>query len=126
MQPADIERYVSKWLVYSMLVGRYSSGAPEADINFDIERIIRQGIEEYANNRFSAELSSAFWEAALPQNMNTSSSISPYFRLFRAAQVKSGDKGFLSRDITVRDLIENKSDVHHLFPRGYLKDKGLS
>lgn len=126
MPPADIERYVGRWFVYSMLVGRYSAGAPETDINFDIERIARQGIEEYTNDRFNAELSPAFWEAALPQNMNTSVSISPYFRLFRAAQVKAGDKGFLSRDITVRDLIENKSDVHHLFPRAYLKSKGLS
>src|SRR5690348_14171906 len=45
---------------------------------------------------------------------------------FQAAQVKMNDKGFLSRDITVQDLILNRSDVHHLFPRNYLKGKGLS
>jgi hypothetical protein len=32
--------------------------------------------------------------------MDTSSSISPYFMAYKAAQVKLGDKGFLSRDIT--------------------------
>jgi len=37
-----------------------------------------------------------------------------------------GDKGFLSRDITVRDLLLNRADVHHLFPRKYLKDQGLT
>jgi hypothetical protein len=58
--------------------------------------------------------------------MNTSSSISPYFRVFQAAQVKLGDKGFLSRDITVRDLILNKCDVHHLYPRNHLKGQGLN
>ena len=58
--------------------------------------------------------------------MNTSSSSSPYFRVFQAAQVKLGDKGFLSRDITVRDLILNKCDVHHLYPRNHLKGQGLS
>lgn len=126
MAPATIERYVSRWFVYSMLVGRYSAGAPETDINYDIERIAQQGIETYAEDRFNAELSPNFWEASLPQSMNTPVSISPYFRLFRAAQVKAGDKGFLSRDITVRDLIENRSDVHHLFPKQYLKVNNFS
>lgn len=124
--PATIERYVSRWFVYSMLVGRYSAGAPETDINYDIERIAQYGIETYAEDRFNAELSPSFWEASLPQSMNTPVSISPYFRLFRAAQVKAGNKGFLSRDITVRDLIENRSDVHHLFPKQYLKSNDFS
>jgi hypothetical protein len=62
----------------------------------------------------------------LPQQMDTSSSNSPYFLVFQAAQVKLNDKGFLSRDITVQDLILNRTDVHHLFPRHYLKGKGLA
>lgn len=57
--------------------------------------------------------------------MNTSVASSPYFRLFQAAQIKLNDRGFLSRDITVRELIEVKSDVHHVFPRDYLKKSGL-
>ena len=36
------------------------------------------------------------------------------------------DTGFLSRDIIVRDLIEVQSDVHHIFPRNYLKKNGMS
>ena len=126
MPRQDVERYVRKWFVYSMLAGRYSSGAPETDIDYDIARIAQMGIETYARDRFAGELSDAFWEASLPQNLNTSSSTSPYFRVFRAAQVKMGEKGFLSRDISVRDLIENKSDVHHLFPREYLKQRGMT
>jgi hypothetical protein len=58
--------------------------------------------------------------------MNTSVASSPYFRVFEAAQVKMNDLGFLSRDITVRELIEVKSDVHHVFPRDYLKKNGLA
>ena len=40
--------------------------------------------------------------------------------------MKLGDLGFLSRDITVRDLLLNRSDVHHVFPRNHLKKKGLA
>jgi hypothetical protein len=34
--------------------------------------------------------------------------------------------GFLSSDITIRDLILNKCDLHHLYPKRHLKDQGLS
>ena len=58
--------------------------------------------------------------------METSSSISPYFRLFKAAQVKMNDLGLPSRDITVRELIQLKGDEHHIFPRGFLKKHSLT
>jgi hypothetical protein len=45
---------------------------------------------------------------------------------YQAAQVKSGDKGFLSRDITVLDLLMNRVDVHHVYPKKYLKTQGLA
>jgi len=57
--------------------------------------------------------------------MNTSVATSPFFKLYQAAQINSNDHGFLSKDITVRDLILVKSDVHHIFPRGYLKKHGI-
>lgn len=47
------------------------------------------------------------------------------FSGFLAAQVKMKDKGFLSKDITVEDLISIKGDVHHIFPKDYLKRVGL-
>ena len=58
--------------------------------------------------------------------MDTSSGQSPYFLAYKAAQVKLGDKGFLSRDITVQDLVMNRSDAHHVYPRNYLKKQGLA
>ncbi len=108
----------------SVLTGRYSS-SPETTFEFDIRQIHSQGISAYTDNLIRAELSDAFWEASLPQSMNTSVASSPYFRLFQAAQIKNNELGFLSRDLTMRELIEVKSDVHHIFPRDYLKKKGL-
>jgi hypothetical protein len=107
----------------SMLTGRYS-GSPETTFDYDIRQVQAQGIHAYADDLLRGELSEAFWEALLPQGMNTSVGSSPYFRVFQAAQVKLNDLGFLSRDITVRELIEVKSDVHHVFPRDYLKKNG--
>ncbi len=122
---ADIQRAVRRWFVMSVLRGRYSA-SPESAIDNDIRQIYQLGFDQYASAIEKAELSDAFWDSLLPQEMVTSSGSSPYFRVFQSAQVKLNDKGFLSRDITVQDLIKNKSDAHHLFPRNYLKKIGLT
>lgn len=67
------------------------------------------------------ELPDSFWTGMLPQFMTTSSIKSPYFICYQAAQVKLGDRGFLSRDITATDLLLNRADVHHVYPRQHLK-----
>jgi hypothetical protein len=122
---ADIEQAVRRWFVMSVLTGRYS-GSPESTFDYDIRQIHEQGFDRYSNAVVSAELSDAYWNSMLPQEMNTSSAISPSFKVFQAAQVKLNDRGFLSKDITVSDLILNRSDVHHIFPKGFLKKAGMS
>lgn len=122
---ADIESAVRRWFVMSVLTGRYSA-SPESTFDFDIRQMHEQGFEAFGSAMFAGELSDAFWDALLPQEMNTSSSTSPYFRVFQAAQVKLGDRGFLSKDIKVLDLILNRCDVHHLYPRNHLKGQGLT
>jgi hypothetical protein len=125
IRPSEIERAVRRWFVMSLLTGRYS-GSPETTFDYDIRQMHEQGFNQYGNAIISAELSEAFWDSLLPQEMNTSSGISPYFKVYQASQVKMIDKGFLSRDIAVTDLILNRSDFHHVFPKGYLKKYGLT
>ncbi len=122
---AEIERLVRRWYVMSLLRGRYS-GSPETTFDFDIRQIEARGLSTYSDAVIDAELPESFWTTLLPQEMNTSSASSPYFLVYQAAQVKLGDLGFLSRDITVRDLLLNRSDVHHVYPRNYLKGQGLT
>lgn len=122
---AEVERFVRRWFVMSILTGRYSA-SPESTIDYDIRQIHTQGYESFSDIVFRSELSDAFWDSGLPQSMDTSVASSPYFRLFQAAQVMANDKGFLSKDITVRELVEVKSDVHHIFPRDYLKKHGMA
>ena len=122
--PADIERFVRKWFVLSMLTGRYS-GASESQFDFDIRNISTRDFGGFLYDAESADLSDTFWNVALTQNMNTSVASSPYFNVYLAAQVKANDNGFLSKDITVNDLITFKGDIHHIFPREYLKSEGL-
>lgn len=122
--PADIEKYVRRWFVLSILTGRYSS-SPESQFDFDIRNISTRNFKEFLADVENAELSEAFWSASLIQSLNTPVSSSPYFNVYLATQVKSNDRGFLSKDINVKDLITQRGDIHHIFPREYLKDKGL-
>lgn len=121
---AELERMVRRWFAMSMLTGRYS-GNPETTFDFDIRQFEARGVLRHAAAVIDAVMTDGFWRTGLPQNMETSSANSPYFMAFQAAQIKLGDKGFLSRDITVRDLVLNRSDVHHVFPKNFLKKQGV-
>lgn len=123
---ADLERLVRRWYAMSILRGRYA-GSPETAFDLDIRQVEARGLVDYVAAVIESELPESFWTGMLPQLMDTSSGQSPYFLAYKAAQVKLGDKGFLSRDITVLDLLLNRSDVHHVYPKNYLKSKhGLS
>jgi hypothetical protein len=122
---AKIESTVRRWFVFSLLTGRYS-GSSETNFDYDIRQFHDVGFENFLSAAERGQLSDAFWNVALPEEMNSSSANSPYFKVFLAAQVKNNDKGFLSRDITATDLILNRCDVHHIFPKNYLKKGGLA
>lgn len=126
LPPHDLERLVRRWYAMSILRGRYTTGAPETTIDLDVRQIAARGLVTYTNAVLENELPETFWTGMLPQLMDTSSARSPYFLAFKAAQTKLGDRGFLSRDITVRDLMLNRSDAHHVFPRAYLKGEGVT
>jgi hypothetical protein len=119
-----LESYVRRWLVYSILTGRYS-GSPESAFDFDIKQISTKPFDQYLKEKEEGELSDAFWNASLPQSLDTSVASSPYFHVFLASQVKANDRGFLSKDVLVSDLISLRGDIHHLFPKDYLKKNGM-
>jgi hypothetical protein len=125
MPAADLESLVRRWYAMSILRGRYT-GSPETAFDVDIRQIAERGLGVYAHSVIENELPDSYWTGMLPQLMDTSSGQSPYFLAYQAAQVKLGDKGFLSRDISVLDLLLNRSDVHHVYPKAHLKTLGLS
>ncbi len=125
VNPAVIESLVRKWIVLSILTGRYS-GSPESVIDYDIKRFTEQDPEQFLKNTEDGELSDAFWNTVLIQRLDTSLSSSPYFLTFLMAQVKKGARGFLSSQIDVQSLIEQRGDIHHIFPKKYLQKNGVN
>lgn len=123
IDPSIIEKSVKKWFVMSLLLGRYS-GSPESQFDSDIRQVSKQGAEKILQSIEEAELSDAFWNVRLVQELDKSTINSPFLNLFLAAQIKASDQGFLSTDITVGNMISHRGDIHHLFPKEYLKANG--
>jgi len=122
--PANIENYVRRWFVLSLLTGRYS-GSAESSIDYDSKQIANKPFDQFLQEVEEADLSDAFWNASLVQSLDSSVSSSPYFLVYLASQAKANDKGFLSKEITVSDLITYRGDIHHIFPRDFLKKNGM-
>jgi hypothetical protein len=126
LHAAELERLVRRWYAFGLLNRRYSKGNPETDIDYDIRQIDAQGLQKHCDATIAAQLSDNYWENLLPMQLDIASTRNAAFLAFQAAQVKAGDKGFLSRDITVLDLLMNRTDVHHVYPKKHLKEQGKS
>jgi hypothetical protein len=123
---AKINKVVRKWFVLSILTGRYS-GSAESTFEFDVRRFDQtKDVEAYLHHTEEGELSAAFWSNILVTRLNTSVTSSPFFPLFLMAQIKGGDKAFLSKETEVRHLIEERGDIHHIFPKKYLQSHGYN
>jgi len=122
---SQIERLVSKWFVFSVLTSRYG-GSPESTFDYDIRQMENRPFADYLDLVEKTEMSESFWAFALPRRLDTSVSSNPVFHVFLASLVKGQEKGFLSRDITVANIILYKGDVHHIFPKNYLKNNNKS
>ena len=118
----EVKRLVQKWYVLSVLTGRYSS-SPESAFARDIRLINEQGVVTTLRDIEAATLSKTFWEIAVVQNLMVTSTNNPTYLVYLAAQVMMNDISLLSNNVLVRELIDG-GDVHHIFPKEYLKANG--
>ena len=121
---AQIKRYVQKWFVLTTLTSRYI-GSPESQMDRDMRSIQEKGFINFISEVESSALSDTFWTVTLPQNLETSSINSPAFNVFLAAQIHLGCDSLLMHGLKISDLITISGDIHHIFPRAYLKKNGV-
>ena len=121
LESAKIEQFVKKWFVMSVLTGRYST-SPESTFDSDIKNITKD-FARHLKFIEDSELSDVFWNVVLLSELEKSNSNNSFLNVFFASQVKDNDKGFLSSDMTIRDIINGRGDIHHIFPKAYLKKK---
>ena len=120
----QIKRYVQKWFVMSTLTARYI-GSPESVMDRDMRTIAEKGFVNFLAEVEASALSDTFWTVTLPQNLESSSINTPAFNTFIAAQINLNCNSLLMNGTKVSDLITIAGDVHHIFPRAYLKANGI-
>lgn len=119
----EVKRLVQKWYVLSVLTGRYSN-SPESAFARDLRLISENGVVATLKDIEAATLSETFWNIAVVQNLMITSTNNPTYLIYLAAQVMNNDISLLSNNVLVRELIDD-GDVHHIFPKEYLKSKGF-
>lgn len=125
VQNAQIKRYVQKWFVLSTLTSRYI-GSPETQMDRDMRNIGEKRFLKFLAEVEASALSESFWDVTLPQYLETSSINSPAFNIFLAAQINRNCNSLLMRGTKISDLITISGDVHHIFPKAYLKKNGVT
>lgn len=120
-----IKHYVAKWFVMATLTSRYI-GSPESQMDFDIKRIREKGFLSFFHEVEEANLSETFWNVRLVQSLETPVANSPFFNVFLAAQIYFGDNALFSNGTKVGYLITLMGDVHHIFPKQYLRKSGYN
>lgn len=120
----QIKHLVQKWFVLSTLTGRYV-GSPESVMSRDIRNIAEKGFLQFEQEAEASALSDTFWKVTLPQNLETTSVNSPAFNTFLAAQDYLKSSSMLMKGTMISDLITISGDMHHIFPKAYLKKNGV-
>ena len=123
MGEAESQGYVKRWMVMSMFIGRYS-GSAESRIDEDIKQINDKGIAAYLIQMEQANLGPGFWDFGIINDLETSSVNNNAYNLYLAAQVNNNAVAFLSKNMKISALIEQRGDVHHIFPKKYLMNNG--
>lgn len=117
-------KIVKRWFVMTLLTGR-AVGSFESTWETDLRRISEQGAENYLRVIETSELGDGFWEVALLQQLVSPSKRSPAFQIYLAARVSKGGRGFLSKSVSVAQMIEGHGDMHHIVPKNYLIKNGF-
>jgi len=125
MAESETHGYIKRWLILSMFIGRYS-GSAESSIDEDIKQINEKGIAAYLSQMEQAHLGDGFWDFGIINDLETSSVNNNAYNLYLAAQVTAGSEAFLSKSMKISTLIEQRGDIHHIFPKKYLMNNGYA
>ena len=125
---------ISRWFFMAHTTGRYTN-SPEAQLEADLRRLLDIGT--FDGEMFCQELdrgiravfTNDFWEISLPNMLDTAAAKSPALSSYWAA-LNLLDAESLFSGQAIRDLFDAQDaprslERHHLFPKGYLRTKGI-
>jgi hypothetical protein len=132
---ATMRQAAAEFFAMASMTGRYTN-SPETKVEADLAQLrdLPNGEAYVARLRSLCDtvLTNDYWEISLPSQLATSASISPTLFAYQAALVKL-DAPVLFSPMKIASLVDpaikgTKAalEQHHLFPRGYLEEQGVS
>ena len=132
---SELRKVIARWFFASALTARYST-SPESVMEKDMAALrdisTAQEFVAYLEGQMTLILTQDYWNITLPGNMATSAARSPELAAYFAA-LNLLDARVLFSKVKISGLMEpglqpRKAllDRHHLFPKGFLKNLGIT
>lgn len=124
----EIEIYTKKWILMTALTKRYGS-SPESGFDRDLRLISEANeidqLKELFDNEFAQNLTDEFWDMTLPNSLQAQTTQLTNWRIFQMAQIHARAHAWLEKDKYTADTIQEQGNIHHIFPKAYLKKNGF-
>lgn len=132
---ATMRQAAAEFYFMAAMTGRYTA-SPETRFESDLGQVrdLEKGDAYLARLRSICDtvLTNDYWDITLPSQLATSASVSPTLFAYQAALIKL-DAPVLFSPMKLAQLVDpavkgSKAAIeqHHLFPRGYLNEQGIT
>ncbi len=122
----EIEKYTKQWILMSALTRRYGS-SPETGFDKDLRLLSenKNNLPEFFDTIITQNLTNEFWNVTLPNNLITQTTQSTNWRIFQMSQINAKAHAWLEKDKFIVDTINEQGNIHHIFPKAYLRHNGF-
>lgn len=128
----DLNRVIGKWFVFSQLTQRYSF-SPESQYESDLIKFRDDDVDfiSILNNIMDTSLTNDYWNITLPERLT--SSVNNYAgKIYTVSKIYEKENILFSKAILKDHLspltrsTKKSVDVHHIFPKNYLKNNNIT
>jgi hypothetical protein len=131
----DLRTLIGKWFFFINITGRYS-GSGETVMEEDLHRIKdledgdAEGFKTALTQAMNSELTPDFWNISLPMRLK-SSNVRSMYSFFASQCVLNAKALYSTLEVSLLLSPERRSsrknlEVHHLFPKAWLKSNGVT
>lgn len=124
----EIEKYTKQWILMSALTKRYGS-SPETGFDKDLRLLVENNsnnkLLEFFNDVITDNLTDEFWNLTLPNNLVAQTTQLTNWRIFQMSQIHAKSHAWLEKDKFTADTINEQGNIHHIFPKAYLRKNGF-
>lgn len=124
----EIEKYTKQWILMSALTKRYGS-SPETGFDKDLRLLAENNsnnqLVEFFNDVITDNLTDEFWNLTLPNNLVAQTTQLKNWRIFQMSQIHAKSHAWLEKDKFIADTINEQGNIHHIFPKAYLRKNGF-